>query len=301
VTETFRLRRGTPADSRAAFDVFLPAIRDLTARQGVPWDPDPATLWPRLQPMLDHLAAHAAEWWVAEDTRSEKMIGYARSIERGGLFELSEFFVHPERQSAGVGSALLEAAFPTGRGEVRAIIATCDMRAQSRYYRAGTVARFPIVALAGTPDPSAHDGADPEVEIVNAKREDVPVLNEIEAAAIEFPRGDEFHWLLEHREGYLYRRGGTPFGFAFVSRDGMGPMAARTPDDQLPILRHVEARSAALGMKELSLEVPMVNEVAVRHLLARGYRMDSFLTLLMSSRPFGSFDRFIGFQPPFVL
>jgi hypothetical protein len=45
----------------------------------------------------------------------------------------------------------------------------------------------------------------------------------------------------------------------------------------------------------------MINEVAVRHLLARGFRMDQFLTLLMSNRPFGRFDRFIGFSPPFVL
>jgi hypothetical protein len=29
--------------------------------------------------------------------------------------------------------------------------------------------------------------------------------------------------------------------------------------------------------------------------------MDAFLTLLLSSRPFGQFDRFIPFSPPFVL
>jgi hypothetical protein len=45
----------------------------------------------------------------------------------------------------------------------------------------------------------------------------------------------------------------------------------------------------------------MVNEVAVRHLLDRGFKIDPFLTILMSSRPFGRFDRFIGFAPPLVL
>ncbi|HEY8169672.1 MAG TPA: hypothetical protein VIH24_01080 [Candidatus Limnocylindria bacterium] len=44
-----------------------------------------------------------------------------------------------------------------------------------------------------------------------------------------------------------------------------------------------------------------VNEVAMRHLLGRGLRMDTFLTLFMSSRAFGRFDRFIGFSPPFFL
>lgn len=298
MTEPFRLRRGVPADTRPAFDIFLPAIRDLTARQGSPWEPDPDKLWADLSPMLDHLGAHAAEWWVAEDSDSGEMIGYARSVQRGGMFELTEFFVHPERQSAGVGAALLELAFPDGRGEVRAIIATSDVRAQARYYRAGTVARFPIVAVEGPPRPVE---ADPEVEVVRLDGSDISPLVAIEAAVLEFDRGDEFRWLLEHREGYLYRRAGAPIGFSFVSVDGIGPIAALDALDQVPMLQHVETRVAALGVKEMSLEVPMVNEVAMRHLMARGLRMDTFLTLLMSSRPFGRFDRFIGYSPPLFL
>jgi hypothetical protein len=45
----------------------------------------------------------------------------------------------------------------------------------------------------------------------------------------------------------------------------------------------------------------MVNGEAIGHLLERGFRMDPFYTFLMSSRPFGQFDRYIGFSPPFVL
>ncbi len=295
---TYRLRRGTPADSRAAFDVFLPAVRDLAARQGNPWDPDPEALWPRMQPLLDRLATHAAEWWIAEDAASGEVIGYARSVERGGLFELSEFFVHPDRQSAGVGGALLDAAFPPNRGEVRAIIATTDVRAQARYYRAGTVARFPMVAVEGEPHPAPLD---PDMEVVPATLDHLPVVAEIERAVLEFDRGDDFAWLLERREGYVYRRDGQPVGFAFVSRAGNGPIAALEPGDQPAILAHVETRAAALEIPTLSLEAPMVNDVAVRHLLSRGFHIDTFYTFLMSNRPFGQFDRFIGFAPPFVL
>jgi hypothetical protein len=39
----------------------------------------------------------------------------------------------------------------------------------------------------------------------------------------------------------------------------------------------------------------------MRHLLSRHFKMDTFLTFLMSNRPFGQFDRFMGFSPPFVL
>jgi GNAT superfamily N-acetyltransferase len=296
----FRLRRATDADSRRAFDVFLPSVRDLAARQNTPWEVEAETQWARMRYLFEHLAEHSAEWWIAEDPATDEAIGYARSIERGGLFELSEFFVAPGRQSAGVGAALLAHAFPAHRGEVRAIIATTDVRAQARYYAAGTVARFPIVALVGTPRPA--DRA-PELEIVPVAADDAEIddLRQVERTVLEFDRGEELRWLAEQREGFLYRRDGAPIGFGFIGRAGTGPIAALDPSDQPAILRHLEARAAALELEEVSFEVPMVNGVAIRHLLERGFRMDPFYTFLMSSRPFGQFDRYIGFGPPFVL
>jgi GNAT superfamily N-acetyltransferase len=298
-TPELTYRRATPEDSRACYDVFLPAIGDLTTRQGVPWTPDPEELWPRLQPMYDHFARHAAEWWVAERPNG-RLAGYARSVERGGLFELSEFFVHPERQSAGIGKRLLELTFPLGRGEVRAIIATTDVRALRRYHAAGTFAQFPIAALEGPPSSTAS--ADVGLEASRATPGDIATLRRIEAGVLDFERGEaDFAWLLGDREGWLYRRDGRELGFAFVGERGIGPIATLDPVDQVPILGHVEARGASLGRKEIGFEVPMVNEIAMRHLLERGYRLDPFFTFLLASRPFGRFDRFIGFAPPFVL
>jgi hypothetical protein len=299
----YRLRPGTAEDSRRCFDVFLPSATDLASRLGSPWNPDPEELWPRLEPIMTLMAEHAAEWWVAEDAASGEMIGYARSIERGGLFELSEFFVLPTRQAAGLGGELLGRAFPRGRGEVRAIIATMDLRAQARYYRAGTAARFPIASMTGTPGAAAGDGPlDASLEAVRAGETDLPALVELERAVLEFDRGDEFRWLLEQREGYLYRRGGRIVGSAFLGgRGAVGPVAATDPSHLPAMLDHLERRAAELEIAEMSLDVPMPNEAAMRHLLDRRFRMDAFITFLMSSRPFGQFDRYIGFSPPFVL
>ena len=292
-------RRGTADDNEPCFQVFLESVIDLSTRIGSHWDPDPEQLWERLEPLYRHLGDHAAEWWVAEDTGSGELIGYARSVARGGLFELTEFFVRPRSQSAGVGRRLLELAFPPERGEVRAIVATPDLRALSRYYRAGTVARFPIVSL--TAPPVAEDDAI-GLEIVGASTDDIPKLVAIERAVLEFDRGaDEFAWLLDQREGYLYRRQGRAIGFGFIGSSGSGPIATLDPAYQVPILLHLEARAKALGRSEVSFEVPMINEVAMRHLLGRRFQMDPFLTLLLSSRPFGQFDRFMSFSPPFIL
>jgi GNAT superfamily N-acetyltransferase len=296
----FRLRRATADDSRATFDVFLPSIQDLSRRLNVPWEVKPETQWRRMAYLFDHLAAHAAEWWIAEDVATGETIGYARSVERGGLFELSEFFVHPDRQQSGVGAALIERAFPRDRGEVRTIIATPDVRAQARYYRAGTVARFPIVALQGAPRASASATDVEAVRLVPGAPE-MDEARRIESAVLEFDRGDELDWLADRREGYLYRRGGQSIGFSFVGAEGTGPIAALEATHLAAILAHVEGRAAVLGLAEVTFETPMVNGAAIGHLLDRGYRMDPFYTFLMSSRPFGQFDRYIGFSPPFVL
>jgi GNAT superfamily N-acetyltransferase len=296
------IRAAGPNDSRACYDVFLAAITDLSRRLGTPWDPEPDELWTRVQPMFAMLAEHAVEWWVAEDGGG-RLIGYARSLERGDLFELSEFFVTPDSQAAGVGTRLLDRAFPTGRGAVRAIIATTDTRALSRYYRAGTIAQFPIPALAGTPGARSGNGPlDRTIQAVVATPDDLGALRELERSVLGFERGDEFLWLLEQRSGFLYRRGGALVGSAFISPGGgIGPAAAIDPELMPVILDHLERHAAERDIKEVTLDVPGPNVAAMRHLLARGFKMDPFLTVLMASRPFGQFDRFIGFSPPFVL
>ncbi len=294
-----RVRPATPADSRAAFDVLMDAVRDLTARQGLDWSPDPDKFWADSGSLYGHMATHAAEWWLAEDDASGELLGYARSVERGGMFELSEFFVRPAHQSAGIGRQLLDRAFPPERGDLRVIVATTDVRALRSYYRAGTAARFPIASLEGAPRRTDDDGL---LVATHADADDIGTLTRLEAAVLEFPRSPaDFNWLLEQREGWLYLAEGTPIGFAFVGRPSSGPLVALEPGYQASMLRHVEGRAAELEVETLTLEIPMVNEVAARHLLNRGFKFDAFLTLLMSSRPFGKFDRFIGLSPPLVL
>jgi GNAT superfamily N-acetyltransferase len=298
----FTTRRGTPADSRAAYDVFIEAVTDLASRLGTPWEPDREELWTRLAPLYQLLADNSAEWWLAEDGEGV-VIGNARSVERGGLFELSEFFVRPERQAVGVGGSLLERAFPAGRGEVRAIIATTDTRALSHYYRAGTTAQFPIPALQGAPGTRSGNGPlDPTLEAVAATSDDIGVLSGLERDVLGYDRGHEFRWLLDNRRGYLYRRAGRLQGSAFMGpRGGIGPVAVADAADLPGILDHLERKAAELELADMSVDVPGPNGTAMRHLLSRGLKMDPFITLFMASRPFGHFDRYIGFSPPFVL
>lgn len=295
------IRRGTFDDARACLDLLWASVTDLAARNGGQLEGSADDWWASTELIYRFLATNAAEWWIAEDLHTRQMLGYARSIERGGLFELTEFFVRPGQQSRGLGRTLLDLAFPMGRGEIRVIVATGDPRAVARYYATDTVAQFPIFTLAAAPASVALDGRLTSIALAPGTT-DVAKTVDLERAVLGYDRGaDEFDWLLGLREGHLYHRGGRPVGFAFVGKGGAGPVAALDPTDMPGILLHVESRAHALGVDKLELDVPSVNADAVRHLLGRGFRLDPFATNLMSSRPFGQFDRFIGFSPPLFL
>jgi GNAT superfamily N-acetyltransferase len=296
------IRRAAPADAEACHSVMWTSIVDLGVRHGTPQSGSVEDWWAAGESLQRFLGESAAEWWVAEHPESGAVVGYARSIERGGLLELAEFFVLPANQSAGVGKALLDKAFPLGRGDIRSIIATTDVRALSRYYRADTAARFPMWTLGGVPVASDLSGDLAAEPIDIASDAHLETLRAIDASVLEYPRHErEIRWLLEGREGFLYRRNETVLGFAFVGTGGVGPVAVLDADDLPALLLHIETRAVANDIRWLDFQVPAPNEVAMRHLLSRGFRLDPWVNLLMSNRPFGRFERFVSFGPPVFL
>ena len=293
-------RRATPNDAVACHELMWASVTDLGRRQGSLLEGTADDWWRSSEPLQRLLARIATEWWVAEETGSGRLAGFARSIERDGLMELTEFFVRPDQQSRGVGKALLERAFPAGRGTVRSIIATSDVRAQARYYAADTVGRFPLYTLGGVPDDMGPMSSVTAESIDGARA--IDAQRAVEGAVLGHRRSDdEVHWLLDRRQGHLYRRGDRVIGFSFVGRDGAGPMAALDESDLPAILLHVEGLARSLGLERLELQMPAPNAVGIRHLMGRGFRFDSWINILMSDRPFGQFDRFIPFSPPLFL
>jgi hypothetical protein len=245
------------------------------------------------------MATLPGEWWVAQGPDGD-LHGYARSIKRGELLDLTEFFVRPGHQSQGLGRALLARAVPD-RGGVRSIIATGDPRALSRYYRAGCVARFPILTLTGAPT-AGGAGETLAAEQVGTADSALAEVARIERSVLGHDRGPvELAWLARAREGFLYRRDDRAVGYGFVSRNGSGPIGALDPADLPGILAHIEGRAHALGLESLELQVPAPNVAAMTYLQGRGYRIDAWINFLMSDRPFGQFDRFLGYGPPVFL
>ncbi len=299
---TISYRPGRLEDSRAVFEVFVRAVTDLGERQGVntitggDGADQLGRMWARRRSMFEHLAQTASHFWIAE--QAGEVIGYARTIRRGDLQELTEFFVLPGLQASGIGRELLARAFPGGDSAHRVVIATLDDRALVRYLKAGVYARFPVKYFYRQPEPYSLT-TDLEVRPAGAGPETLAALAALDQDVLGHQRDVDHSWLLATRAGYLYYRAGRPVGYGYVG-ESSGPFALLRPDDYPAVLAHAETEAASRGF-DYGIEAPLVNRHAVDFMLERGYRMGSFTALFMSDRPFGRFENYLFFTPPFFL
>jgi GNAT superfamily N-acetyltransferase len=297
-----RYRPGTSADSRTCFDVFETAVEDLGRRIGAggnatAGDPD---AWAIRRPMFDHLAATADRWWIAEDETTGSMVGYARSIVRDGVRELTEFFVLPTTQSGGIGRELLERTFPGDAVRHRAIVATIDPRAIARYLKVGLDGRLPMVGLEAAPRV-----VNLETNLVREPiaRGDPPIeaLAEIDRALLGFRRDADHRWLASQRPGWLYRRDGEAVAYGYHPTRPLwgGPYAALVATDLPVLLADGESAAARAGHPTVTFDLALTARTGFDHLLSRGYRIDPFVMVFFTDGPIEGLDRYVLTSPPF--
>ncbi len=297
------VRPGTAEDSYAVFRIFVTTISDLGARtgtQGITGGDDPAVLadlWDRRRSLFEHLARSADQFWVAE--RDGEMIGYARSIVRHSVRELTEFFVLPGHQSAGVGRELLSRVFSRAGVANRSIVATVDTRALARYLKTGVTVRFPICNLARVPEAIPLPATDLTFEPVSESPLTLAAIAAIDAPILGYRRDIDHAWLLNDRQGFLYTRGGKTVGYGYVGYRS-GPFALLDAADFPAVLAHAEA-TAAQQYDLFAVELPMTNHTAIQYLLARGYTLDSFFAFFLTDHPVGTLENYAFTSPPFFV
>lgn len=286
-THPLTYRPATASDQVALHTVFADSVWDLAWRIGIQdgaRKPTPEEcdedlrLW---KPILDHLAATADQFWVAE--RDGQPIGYARSILREGVRELTEFFVAPDAQTAGVGRELLARAMPSGAKRTY-IIATLDLRAQALYHKLGV---YQICAVCtfyrkGEIVPSSAPSND--LTIIPITPDQLPMLAKIDQATHGFTREPEHEWLMATRTGFLFLRNEQVVGYGYVGDTYSGPFALLNSADYPAALAHAESVAAAHGFIDLAFDTPMLNRNAIAYLLGRGYHMSPFFCFYMCNQ-----------------
>jgi GNAT superfamily N-acetyltransferase len=294
-------RVGTIEDSYDVFQIFIKTIMDYSERMNVTAitggnDPEVIeSLWKKRKSMFEFLAKSAAQFWVAE--KDGEIIAYARSIEHDGLQELTEFFVSPQQQSAGVGGELLSRAFPHSEARYRTIIATLDQRALYRYMKLGVYGRFPLKYFYRKAERVDRE-TDLKIEPMRLETH-MEEINRIDQEVIKDTRGHLHHWIAGSRDGSVYKREGAIVGYGYVG-SSTGPFAVLDENDFPAVLAHAESLMAERG-GDFGAVTPLINTKAVQYFIEHKYQIDSFSAIFMSNMPFGRFENYLCFSPEFFM
>lgn len=343
-----RVRPGTSEDEFTTFEVMGRAMGyDMT--------------WQHHAGMRHHLRnSPRMSYWVAEETPrfgAPRVVGYARSVVRERVWNLTEFFVLPDHHQKGIGGALLARCVDEGvafGADTRFVLASHNAAADSLYIRkAGCFPRVPMLLMIGSPDSlrSLPDNY-PRIAIVEGRgatvfsalnavptgdassdrvtAEPVVLTADVQAEIDRLDRDtvgyarpfEHTQWAAEmggpNGAARLFRRpaadsgrhdGLKLVGYAYIGLASSGPALALQPPDLPAMLSYVTslaASSARLASsfggprREQYWAVPGVNEVVLSWLLLSGWRI-VFQYLFMSSRPMGRLDRYVCFNPLYVL
>ena len=297
------LRRFHREENIKVCAVFARALGELLKRtSGEPLvdlaDPQEwQAFWEQRCDLFAHLSA-TGEGWLAEI--NHQIVGYARSVVRDDLRQLSEFFVLPDMQGQGVGSALLEHAFPHDENIRRLVVATTDASAVMRYTKSRVYNQTVVFEFEKTPQ---HRGLvrGLEVDVVIPTQHTFALLNDIDRDVLGHTREVDHRWLIQHREGFLYRRDGTLLGYGYVGEDS-GPFCLLSPRDFPVVLDHAEDIAAQAGVEAFGLMVPLANHSVMDYVATRGYEMDyQFPMLCMTDETRLKFDRYVMSLPGFFI
>ncbi len=341
------VRRGTLDDEYATFEVMRRTMGHEMA-------------WSHHAPARSHLQhTEKSSFWVAEEKQrftSARIVGYARSVVREGVWSLTEFFVLPGHHRQGIGGALLAHCRDEGESfgaDTRLILASQHSGADSLYVRKlDCFPRLPMMMLVGplsklrAPEGTAciiAETALPFVDPALSRRaagavgdvlraeplvltpETALAIDALDRRIVGYARPLEHAFWAREMGGMagasrIFRRArrfpdggeqtGEIVGYAYIGYHSSGPALASDPNDLPHMLAHISALSLALANADSDLDIvqPLeqyctlagANEVTLRWLLECGWQI-VFHYLFMSSRPLGSFDRYVGYNPLYFL
>ena len=191
-----RYRKFDSQDRKPIYHLFRKTIWDYMLQHGIV-DLDDANdideFFCHQKNLYMHLEQTSAEDWVAEDD-IRGLVGWARSVERDNHLQLTHFFVRTAVQGGGVGRALLDLAFPLGRGRQWSVISTTNTRALSLYLRYGV--SFQGMAFLFYGEPQIRElNSDLEIEQVKASSKTLENIVAIDAQVLGY-KIDPFYEVL---------------------------------------------------------------------------------------------------------
>jgi GNAT superfamily N-acetyltransferase len=287
---------------QATQQLIVGSINDLTERHG--FGAMATVRTPEFQ--LFSLNDDPAGLWTAEE--DGQIVGSAFAWACGDLWFLAELFVSPNHQSKGIGNELLrrmlDHADASGASCKALLTFTFNRTSQALYIRHGMFPRCPVymfgaasdAVMARLPPDRLHTTP---IESTEAHR---ALLTGIDASALGLSREKHHRYLAGDAttKGFLLYAGDTCVGYAYVNSFGhVGAVAVAAGQAVAPAFATALALAAGTGAPQISAFIPGASEAALTIATAAGMRINLPM-LLMSSREFGDWSRYLPRNPGFM-
>ncbi len=289
-------------DLERADALVVASINDLTARHG--FGSVAVSRPPNFQ--LFSLEDDPGGLWVAED--GDDMVGFAWSWVCGDMWFLAQLFVSPGQQGRGIGQELLtrtlDHAQKAGAASTALITFPFNTVAQGLYIRNGLFPRFPIYIVSVRREQLIGRVQGPQFRAVplDETASNLRSLAQIDAQALGVSREKHHRYLINDpaTKGVCLYEGDDCVGYVYVSSDGhIGPLAVTQPDALDTAFRTALHLAAEGGSSKVSAFLPGPGEAALNIAVEHGMRI-TLPMLLMSSRDFGDWRRYLPRNPGFM-
>lgn len=287
---TVEYRPVSEAEIPETVDVFLTAVRDLYARNGVN-----AALPDRQA--TETAYAHVFRTGIFRVAEVDGRISaICNAVVRDRLWFLSGFWLLPHLQRLRIGGALLERVLAEGRDAGAKTFFTwssIDLTAMAVYMKNGMLPGYQILTFNGTPrDDLVEEYARYRVQPL-ALAAAMQLDEQVRATRREI---DHRFWLSEAgHQGRQVLRHDRVVGYYYFNRGIIGPAAWLAPQDAAPLM-NAACREAAAQAEQVRMMIPGANHDAIRFALRAGLRLTNYSHLLTTS-PFGRMEQYLSSGP----
>lgn len=292
-----RFRLAETADLEATYQVYLAANEDLNRKIGRHTDLHQQTLPARAIAVRRNALRYDRErFWVVECGGS--LAGFGLAIRRPSYWYLAALHVLPEFQGQGLGSQLLQKCLgdlsrPENEVPLLTTSDSANLASTGLYMRRGLLPQDTIVQFQGPPAPLAMEGVTLRPVDWPTGEGDCNRLDQMVFGAVR-PE-DHLGWAsVPSMTLYLAYRQDRVIGYIYVDRDGaLGPAAVEQPDLLAPAIAAAFSSYGPSHTAGVQLRVPGSARPCLAALFAAGFSNITEIRLLLSSRPFGCFDRYL--------
>jgi GNAT superfamily N-acetyltransferase len=244
--------------------------------------------------------------WTAEE--DGRIVGSAFSWVAGRLWFLAELFIAPDRQGQRIGHQLLTRTFAhasASGADCNALITfTFNRVSQALYIRHGLYPRWPIYMVSAPHEVIVQRLAETKMTPIplESSPPHLSALEAIDQSALGLSRRKHHMYLLGEgaTKGFLLQKGGDPVGYVYVNAGGhIGPFAVSNSGMAAPAFLSALNLAAQANAPQVSAFIPGPAEEPLKLAIQHGMQI-TLPMVLMSSRPFGDWSRYLPCNPGFM-